>query len=850
MKRLLDWYWNFGIQRSGDYQINLGNWLFPLMDLAQRDEAAVAALSSRSAIGIWGPSQSGKSILLSRYLDGEDPYGTDSALSWDGGTPCRFSQTPQTPLETLCLNPRTEGVDASGVVARYVACDSIPDPAFPVKLTLSQPFHWIYAFAIGYMELCEQRIVTYDAVGFNSLLEGFDDPAAESAPPNRRACETLACLSEIISAFIDTRKERFANLGIDNDWTRSLRTQMLNTKALNRNNTLAEQFMAEVLWNNEPIINSVISKIRYFQDYTTASWRKKPIYCSLEVAQLLLNFQTLEICRVAQLNTSPASEVERIQLGILNRVRKMSWRDNGKAILIGLFDEGNPIGIENFGPLQTLTAELQIPLRLDRINNEVFRRLIPTYDLIDFPGVTNKAGRDGITEKINFASLNDDQSEHLLFTEISKYGKTLSLVYSHSKSLAIDAFLILMKPSTEQIFGKSACIQTGLQKWWSELGYSSSREAPLFVDFSFFASAFELVSGTVDHGFDKIIQTTLEQLPFARDPGNVRMFVTNYPWLTERFSLKGMNRERIFSRASQEPLFSKFIPEWKRNFDAVFEDGGEDYMLSSIVAALDTDKRRNKIRALMARDLEQMVKLVTSKLPSRDNQEAEHKRQIVQNVISALQSHLNEGLETSVVATFLKKLMFVDAGQLDMLPINVPLGNQNPFAEYLKKQFNIWVENKITQFDESDAVWNYLFNQDAEGLESFRLFLRTMEEGTNKALLLDWLLHTMDNITSKNVANRAKSLFALGMSNLLWTGSCTRKRQEEITEDVINERLKLFSQQSLDPQRYSIARIQILDPFIERCKKLAEGDIQKTFRKKQPGDDELAELLENVRNNK
>lgn len=452
-------------------------------------------------------------------------------------------------------------------------------------------------------------------------------------------------------------------------------------------------------------------------------------------------------------------------------------------------------------------------------------------------------------KKIDFSKRNDEESEHLLFTEVSKYGKTLSLVYSNSKSLAIDAFLILMKPSTEQIFGKASCIQTGLQKWWSELGFTSGREAPLFLDFSFFASALELVSGTVDHGFDKIIQTTLEQLPFAREPGNVRMFVTNYPWLTERFSLKGMNRERIFSRAAQEQNFSKFIPDWQRNLDAVFEDGGEDYMLGSIIATLDPEMRRHKIRLLNARDLEQVVKLVTSRLPSKDNQEAERKRQIVQNVISALEleHYMNEGFETSEIAAFIKKMMYVDSDTLEPLPINVPLGDQKRFSTYLKNQFETWVENKVTQFDEGDRVWAYMFNQEADGMEVFRLFLRTMEEGTDKMVLLDWLLHTMENITSKNVAKRVRSLYALGMSNLLWTGSCTRKRQESITKEVINERMKLFTRQALDPERYSIARIQILDPFIKRCRALAEGDIRQTFRKKQPGDDELAALLEKVR---
>lgn len=853
MNRISDWYWEHGIKRTGEHEIKIGDWVFPMMDMAQRKEAAISALQSRSAIGLWGPSRSGKSVLLSRYLNGVNEDGMDSALSWDGGIPCLFSWNG--PTATLCLNPDTTGSDGSAVVARYTALDQkdIHDPMFPVRLSIASPFQWLYAFAIGYLELCQHRIIAYDSMQIKDLLAREEEDFNENALPDPQACETLACLSEIISAFIEAGKTRFVNLGSDDEWNRHLRKQMLNNKGLNRSKRNAERFMAELLWNNEGTINDGISKVRYFLETTVREWGDKPIYCSLEVAQLLLNFRTLNMCQTAQGINEPQGPDQERGLNTLNRVRRIKWLDNGQAIHIGFFEGGQQIGLEKFGVLQTLTSELQIPIRQDRIHNNDFLNLIRSYDLIDIPGVSLETGDDANSNKYNFSQETPEKNERFLFTEISKLGRTLSLVYSNSKSLTIDAFLIIMRNSAGgHVYdvNKGYVIQLGLQKWWSELGYHSEHDAPLFLNLTFIDCGLRAVYRGADT-LGWLIQNSVRPIPFARKHGNVRLFLTYYPWLGREYTLEGIDQNNLYTQARNDKVFQDYVEEWESNLDDVFEVCGVDYMLRNITSSLDREKRRNKIKELLRRDREQMINLVTPKLPSDSDRDVDLKRRIIQEVIGYLQqvNYVSKGLTTNEIATFLKEMMYVDPETLDPLPINVQSGNFRPFAEFQKKQFDIWIKNKVEQFDEGNRVWNYLFNQNGNGMQEFRLFLRTMEEGVEKEQLFDWLVQTMQNFHNRNVAKRVRSLYALGMSNLLWTGSYIRKRQEVITPQVIENRLGVFRKIQLEEEyENTIAKLRILDPFVQQCQNLANGNIRQTVRRPQPGDNELAQILDKIKN--
>ena len=98
MERLINWYWQYGIRRGEDEsdpdresrKVSIGNWLDPVARIVRRAAESKANASARPRVALWGPSQTGKSTLLSRYIDGEQADGSDSAMTWRGDAPVRF----------------------------------------------------------------------------------------------------------------------------------------------------------------------------------------------------------------------------------------------------------------------------------------------------------------------------------------------------------------------------------------------------------------------------------------------------------------------------------------------------------------------------------------------------------------------------------------------------------------------------------------------------------------------------------------------------------------------------------------------------------------------------------------
>src|SRR5258708_7180163 len=91
--KLLDWYWSYGAKRQDTYTLPRSGWVKDIYEV-QRGMASIeeAKAKTRPAVAVWGPSQCGKSTLVSTYMDentvfinkeGED--GKNSALHWEGG---------------------------------------------------------------------------------------------------------------------------------------------------------------------------------------------------------------------------------------------------------------------------------------------------------------------------------------------------------------------------------------------------------------------------------------------------------------------------------------------------------------------------------------------------------------------------------------------------------------------------------------------------------------------------------------------------------------------------------------------------------------------------------------------
>jgi polynucleotide 5'-kinase involved in rRNA processing len=85
-KNIVDWYWNHGVARQGNFTLSRAEWLDKAYDIAERQEqldCIGGPEAPRPTLAVWGPSQSGKSTLLSRYLDlGKSDQGSP-CLTWD-----------------------------------------------------------------------------------------------------------------------------------------------------------------------------------------------------------------------------------------------------------------------------------------------------------------------------------------------------------------------------------------------------------------------------------------------------------------------------------------------------------------------------------------------------------------------------------------------------------------------------------------------------------------------------------------------------------------------------------------------------------------------------------------------
>ena len=195
----VDWFWKFGRQRKGTFEVPIGTWLDAVCRI--RDRARTmdrVGQNPKPCMAIWGPSQTGKSTLLSGYLDApDDPLGEHSALKWHDAEPVRFVIGSDKSDRVLVLNPFNQGSDASGCVSRFVLCDSVPDPAHPVEVLLAGEAQIMHALAVGYESECQEKnsrgeVTYWDGDSLRVLLEKFR--AAGPALPE--AYEKLHALAQ------------------------------------------------------------------------------------------------------------------------------------------------------------------------------------------------------------------------------------------------------------------------------------------------------------------------------------------------------------------------------------------------------------------------------------------------------------------------------------------------------------------------------------------------------------------------------------------------------------------------------------------------------------------------------
>ena len=149
---LIEWFWEHGVTRRNEYSLSPSRWLQPLYESRDSLEVVSREENPRPANAIWGPSQTGKSTLVAKYIDAsnQNDKGEGTALHWPKGAAAFFSlprgQEPSSIKDdSIVLNPYNGGMDASACITRFTkgsierkeGFSHVGNPMFPVIIKLS-----------------------------------------------------------------------------------------------------------------------------------------------------------------------------------------------------------------------------------------------------------------------------------------------------------------------------------------------------------------------------------------------------------------------------------------------------------------------------------------------------------------------------------------------------------------------------------------------------------------------------------------------------------------------------------------------------------------------------------------
>ena len=288
MEELVKWYWEHGVTRGHDAsdpdrelrKVSIGGWLDPIVKIIDRNKAIKSNVNAKACLALWGPSQTGKSTMISRYVDGVMDDGSDSALTWSSEHKTRFSP-PKDGIEllkriapdTVIFNPFNHQSDASGVATRYTLqreADGVVNPDFPIEIKFTTRSQIIQSLSLGYLSECEpigERFVYTQ----ETFMEEIAGEAASDASPDPEAYRLLKDIADVIEFMRGDL--RFNNLFRRGEWDKKIRKALVSSPQLLSSVSAAEKFMAKIFWDSSDILTKVYKEAARMLDELSAEWR-------------------------------------------------------------------------------------------------------------------------------------------------------------------------------------------------------------------------------------------------------------------------------------------------------------------------------------------------------------------------------------------------------------------------------------------------------------------------------------------------------------------------------------------------------------------------------------------------
>jgi hypothetical protein len=838
--RLIDWFWDQGRLRQGNHALGTGTWLSRAYDIREVADALVEMeTKARYCRAIWGPSQSGKSTLLSRYLDqGSGEFV--SSLQWTTKEPVLLVGRPDAPPDYVALNTYQGKADASGCTTRFVLQTDVPDPEHPVRLELATDQQIMLALAIGYITECDARTSTGEDVFLDEQKLGAMLAAREDGPPrqpNRAAYERLSEVVSVLRELVFAGWTRYRNL--TEKWP-VLSARLLETPGLLASVEAADAFAAEILWDKQPAISRLYAKLCAQRARILRLTHNQPIVCSYRVAAVFLNM---------------AAYRQLIQTG-RDRARVLGFRANAEAsrYLIGNSGSGAAFDSEeDFGLWQGLIWEIVVPVnrKVMAATSPVATKFLEEADLLDFPGVA-------LSHAGGFKKRAEQLSADELLTEVLKRGKTASIVATRSRHLEILGFSIMNQ--FQEPPAQPDQLITGIQAWARHLGMSlADQHLPLSLILTFGAKPineqiFQLRINREEIDFGGVF-SWLEKLGPLADPARVPLFTITYPHLPLG-RINGTPEE--IERAAGLVVRSAAFKRWFRHPESFLEmtrhgvsgDGGTDYLLGQLSA----QSRNTQLPALLAARqrglVEQLDALLNWALPANPSQiRATDLRDWQTNLEAAIvEERRARPLEDAAhrVGSRVRKLMNVEPELLESLPRQ---GGSQELHDYVARQFLRWQESRTCQAHD----WRQVGLADSGAANRVLGYLCdcAMLQGGIDA----WLRQNFGHPANRREAAYARRFLAIKMADLL----CFSKRsgpghrafsgKDETTADLDSEsidiRLRGYAARELEERPEHLDSDSphyrgFLEPFLAHLQ--AASKLDAGARPAQPGDEELRKL--------
>ena len=711
MNRIVDWYWEHGVNRPMEWTITPSG-LNSIMGISNR-HAAITKMrnteSKKACVAFWGPSQSGKSSLLSHYIDGK--YDSDLALMWDPNQKVRFSAYQGgegVDANCVVFNPFNCAMDASGLVTRFYLpsaeeVEKIYSKA-PVEVILANRKQVLHAIAVGYRMEC---LESENPWGLDQLRQKIATP---SVRPNRAAFELLYDVCDVCENMSreTSRYREFAK-------GPKLRQQILGSSYAD-NTTDALELAAYLLWDGDAklteLFNSVMSVRDQMEEVRDKSAPNR-IFVSMEVAALLEDIGVLAFYEQNK-NGHPSAEA-------LHRVKaldsvKMYVTPRG---IIYPSDKTPPhdkirsgrVSVTAFGRLQALIGELRIPLRKNESNAvRPFFNFLEKCDLLDIPGVTNKASGEALGVE-NQIDLTKDVDESVLLSRVYKSGKTLSIVYAQAESCSIDSFVIFVDLERAGGISRPTTITNGVKAWLSPYGFSSFGTRPplkLYFNCSLFGKLMDKVVAAVSGGGLNNYCEKAAALEFAKSRYVDCFFTTNC-----FAKCSDTNKKRYFE--ADADFKSAFLGgSGQESLDALFGDGlGTDYMFNRLTQDVTTTERMSHYDLIEAKDISKLKAELARILPSGQDGAAALRKKVVKDIFERVTQQVSEDKPEQVrkLAAFVKDVFVVEEQLLDPIPKTPHRVHDADLKNYLLHQIHKWVLTRKEDIAGAPG-FNWLVNEE------------------------------------------------------------------------------------------------------------------------------------------